>query len=302
MSGSASLTINLMLALAADSGPDAAEVLRRAEHCFAQGVEQKKDPLLARKHFAESAARYAELNDLKIRNADLYLNWGNAELLAGRVPWAILAYQRGLHLEPGRLDLVENLRLARDRVAYPSRPGLRPVDDDSPLSLASLWLPWLPGCWRGIVCVAAILFYVAACFAFMRWFILRPGLVPTLTLLLILLAGACGYLWYRAEARFQEVETHPTVVISQEIDFLHGNGPSYPVHDVVPRLEPGVEARLFIRARRLAAGSAGRGLGRLGAEGGGTHCGRLTSICRFALADAMRTLNGERRCIERVVS
>ena len=27
-------------------------------------------------------------------NADLYLNWGNAELLAGNLPQAILAYRR----------------------------------------------------------------------------------------------------------------------------------------------------------------------------------------------------------------
>src|SRR5262249_51268809 len=69
----------------ADSGPRA--ILAEAESAFARGTNTE-DQAKARAEFARAAALYAQI---QARNPALCLNEGNAQLLAGVVPQAILA-------------------------------------------------------------------------------------------------------------------------------------------------------------------------------------------------------------------
>src|SRR5262245_30775323 len=68
-------------------------------------------------------------------NPDLHLNEGNAQVLAGQLPDAILAYQRGMRLAPSDSRLRDNLTYVRQRIAYPGEHGRPP---------ASTWPSWLP--------------------------------------------------------------------------------------------------------------------------------------------------------------
>src|SRR5439155_9909951 len=72
-----------------------------------------------------------------VHNAALYRNQGNALLLAGDWPGAILAYRRGLRFSPNDRQMRANFVYARDQVVYSSADSFaRPP--------VGLWPPWLP--------------------------------------------------------------------------------------------------------------------------------------------------------------
>src|SRR5262249_7871984 len=60
---------------------------------------------------------YEELVHRGVANADMEATLGNAYFLAGDLPRAIVAYQRGLRLDPNDTALPRNLTSARDKVA-----------------------------------------------------------------------------------------------------------------------------------------------------------------------------------------
>src|SRR5262245_48200826 len=114
------LALSLTLpVLAADPLTDA-ELLARAETAFQQGLATRATPRSAREHFAQAAADYGTLRQRGDRSAALLRNQGNAYLLAGELPRAILAYRRGLHLAPGDRRLRSNLAYARQQVISPN--------------------------------------------------------------------------------------------------------------------------------------------------------------------------------------
>src|SRR5262245_9512487 len=116
---------------ASSSAFDAPRVRAEAESAFARG-KATEDPVKARAEFARAAMLYAQLRG---SNPDLHLNEGNAQVLAGQLPDAILAYQRGMRLAPSDSRLRDNLTYVRQRIAYPGEHGRPP---------ASTWPSWLP--------------------------------------------------------------------------------------------------------------------------------------------------------------
>lgn len=213
------------------------ELLDQALRCFDQGVQAKQDPNQARKHFVEAAAKFSQLQAAGAHNADLYLNWGNAELLADNVPAAILAYRRGLRLAPGRRDLLDNLALAQARIH--STGGGTTSATDAWLSL----IPWLPAYLHGMLFAATVLAYALACLSLATWLKLRPGRLPGRAMLLLVLTAACAFFWHREHARLQHDLDHPLVVMKRETPLVLGNGPSYPPHPSIATLQAGMEAR-----------------------------------------------------------
>ena len=200
-----------------------------------------------RKLFASSAGHYAELHASGVSSVLLYRNWGNAEFLANRVPQAIFAYRRGLQLDPGNAELLENLYFARSRVTYPPGSDSQPPLDDSRWSALAHWLPWLPRYARELLCLGTILLYTLACLAGLRWYTFRRTLLPGRAVLLLFLAGCCGFSWQREEAQLKEEQAHPLVVIERDVGFFRGNGDSYPRHEKIPILHAGMEARRLIQ-------------------------------------------------------
>src|SRR5262249_59630657 len=121
----------------------------------------------ARRHSRAAGERFEELRRRGARNALLYRNLGNSLFLAGNLPGAILAYRRGLRLEPGDRDLRRNLELVRAEVGYPPGSSLGRPRDVSP--------PWLPSLAPGRLFWAGVAFYTVAWGLLTRWLVRRRG-------------------------------------------------------------------------------------------------------------------------------
>ncbi len=220
--------------------PDDAELLRRAESAFRRGAAQRSDPDRARQDFAEAARCYDLLRSRGADNAELYRNQGNAHLLAGELPQAVLAYRRGLRCAPHDAGLQENLDYARDQVHY-GPEGLGRPDD-------ALWPVWLPRIDRAFLLLAAFLLYAPACVLATRGLMTSDGRLMGRAILLLALAVAAAGLWtYLTWRGWREAE-HPLVVVARDgVPLSRGNGPTYPPHPRLPQLNRGMEARLLHR-------------------------------------------------------
>ncbi len=241
----AHLTAGLLLALGQSSGePQAlgdAELLRRAEAAFRAGAAQRADPEKARQAFAEAAHHYGLLRQRGADNADLYRNAGNAHLLAGELPEAILAYRRGLRCAPHDAELRANLEYARDQVLYVGPEGRgRPLADD--------WPSWMPPLDRGLFLMAAFLLYALACVSAVRGLLAGRDTGLGQAAVLLALAVAAGGLWTYLTWRVSRDAGQPVMVVSaEEVPLWRGNGPTHEMHKTMPHLHRGMEGRLLHR-------------------------------------------------------
>ncbi len=158
------------------------EVAERAEAEFQEGVRLRPTADKARPHFQSAAEYFDELRRRGAHNAALYRNLGNAYLLAGDLPHAILSYRRGLRLAPNDLALRDSLAEARERVVYPASGGLgRPRSDARP--------PWLPHSRAEWLVISGGVCYVLAWACLTRWLMVRRGRLLVVGLIALLLAG-----------------------------------------------------------------------------------------------------------------
>jgi hypothetical protein len=230
-----------MTALVSAASPSESELLAQAERSFAAGLRLRAQPALARPLFRGAAEAYAQLRQRGFDNTELDRNEGNAWLLAEEVPQAILAYRRGLLLDPTDADLREGLTCARERVRYASSGNFaRPPTDDRP--------PWLPRLGLRAWSFALLVFCYALCWVCLaRWRMTRRprllylglgGFVAVAVAALLLSVGA----YYEARAT-----GGPVVVLAKDDVLLRrGNSTAYPARYETP-LNRGVEARLLFR-------------------------------------------------------
>lgn len=94
------------------------DLRRRAEEHFAEGLRLRDRGERGTRAFRACAEALEELRRQGVDNPLLEQNLGNAYLLAGDLPRAILAYRRGLRLAPGDAALRARLALARERVVF----------------------------------------------------------------------------------------------------------------------------------------------------------------------------------------
>jgi hypothetical protein len=213
----------------------AVEVKDRAETAFAEGSRRRDDPDAARPYFRTAAACFDELRRRGAGNATLYRNLGNAQLLAGDLPRAILSYRRGLHFAPGDHDLNVGLEAARGLVSYP--PGSQ-LGQPGPAGRAS-WLARMEGEW---VIAGAALLYTVACIALTRWLMTRRRML--LAGSLAALSGA-GLLTFVAVSEAAGKPSGPLVVIAEDGVLLRkGDGLSFPPRYPTP-VNRGVEGQLL---------------------------------------------------------
>jgi hypothetical protein len=213
-----------------------AEVLNLAEESWkttsAQAV-QPGDPV-----FGQLARCYEELRRRGIDNSALNRNLGNAYLLAGDVPRAILAYRRGLREAPADRSLQEGLAFARSQVAYPADSTLgRPPVQNRP--------PWLPRLATGWYLTLAILLHTLGWLLAARWWMNRRMWPLTGAIACFVTAALCLTALIAEELRARDLQTRPVVVITDDGVLLRaGNGLRYPAAYETP-LARGVEARLL---------------------------------------------------------
>ncbi len=243
----------LLIALSLAAPPPDEQVQRQAEAAYRQGLEAHGRSLEARKHFARAAALFEELRRRGARSAALDLDRGQAYLLAGDLPRAILAYHHGLRLAPNDATLRDRLEDARKQVDYDAAGafGRPPVEN---------WPPGVPRpTTRGLLILVLVCFGVG-CVALTRRAMTGGGGALAVAATALVLAAVLG-----AGLVVQVVESgrgrnHPLVVIAAGKVVLHkGNGANYPCYDAAARtwqeaeggmpaectpLHRGVEARL----------------------------------------------------------
>jgi hypothetical protein len=212
-------------------------ILREAESAFDDALRLRDRPAEARPLFRQAADRYAALHERGLRSPGLYLSQGNAFFLANELPQAMLAYRRGLRLDPNDRDLRRNLETARAQVVYPasSELGRQPLDH---------WPPWLPRPTTGFFVVLAAVLGALGWLGLTRWRMTRRTGFLWFGILAFaaaaLPAGGWGIMsWQHAEAR-----RNPLVVIAGDrVHVSKGNGVAYPLRYAEP-LNRGVEGRL----------------------------------------------------------
>jgi hypothetical protein len=225
----------LTLLTVTDHGDVNAELVRRAEQAFHQGVAAQARVQEARRHFAQAAELFGELHSHGVRSPALYLDLGNAEYLAGRPERALWAYQSGLRLDPRDQRLRENLQQVRAGIHYPAggRARLEP----------EIW----PQAKPVPLLVAAFATYALACLVATLWFYRpAPALMGSLCALAVATTVSLVAL-ARVLAQAEHDRLQPVVVVSEETPLYRGNGPSYPPHPDLPSLPRGVEARQLLR-------------------------------------------------------
>jgi hypothetical protein len=216
------------------------QVLQMAERAFSQGVLARERPDQARPLFRTAGDCYTALHQRGVQNADLDRNQGNAYLLAGDLPRAILAYRRGLRLAPADRLLQANLAYARAQVIFPEAGTLgRPPEEQRPP-----WLPWIAPGWR---LAFGLGFYSLACLALVRWRMVQAGrwlaVAAAAALATMLLAFSLA-----ADEHLRRQEAlYPLAIIAKDgVQLRKGNGLAYP-----PRYQSavnrGAEARVLFQ-------------------------------------------------------
>jgi hypothetical protein len=223
--------VMLSVLLAAD-----ATVAQAALAAFQRGLECRERQEKSRGHFRAAADGFEELRRRGVRNSALERDLGNAYLLASDLPQAILAYRRGLRLQPNDRVLRANLETARQRVLFLEGSGLgRPPDDRRP--------PWLPHAPRTLFTGAA-LSYLAFCVLLTRWYMVRRSRL--LGAALVCLTGAAAATVLLVAGGLLE-SSRPVVVIAADgVRLRKGNGQSFSPRYDTP-LNRGVEASLLYR-------------------------------------------------------
>ena len=217
------------------------EILTQAETVFYAGVAHRDNDAKARPLFRKAAELFAELRRLGSASPELHRNEGTARLFSGDLPGAILAYHRGLRLNPDDRPLQQALAYARSRVEFPSaedRATLSPREEPPHRLKYALrqWGVWLiaglsAGGWAAVV----------------RWRVTREATWAwvggvLIALAIVLIAGRAE------EFRIRQVEASiPFAVVRQAEVLRKGDGPSFAPRRDNP-LPAGVE--LTIRLQR----------------------------------------------------
>jgi tetratricopeptide (TPR) repeat protein len=185
----------------------------------------------------ETAAKLADAYArLDTPSASRYFNLGNAAYLADRLPEAILAYRRGLQLDPNDAGLRDNLDYARAKVQGPFASMGRPEED--------AWPPWLyqPSSWQ--VLMASLGLYSLACALLTRWFVMRRRALLVRAVVVFVLSALGGAYWLYLEDQTARHRQNPLVIVQiDRLPLRKGNGPSYDVNPDLPQLARGMEAR-----------------------------------------------------------
>jgi hypothetical protein len=227
-----------------------------ARQSFVEGVARRNNDVAARPYFLKAAFEYDFLRRCRCINfyPEVCLNEGNSNVLAGHIPNAIIAYCRGLNLDPDRADLRQGLAYARSRVDFAG-------DERAKLTPRPESFGWLRGPLRRFGLFALAATSAIGWFSLTRWRMTRSrsALFVAAGFLTVAVALAAGRL-LDAEARRQAAH-EPLAITTREVVLRQGDGPSFAPRRDSP-LPAGVELTVRIDRGRwvqveLADGTLG---------------------------------------------
>ncbi len=196
-------------------------------------ASSKDDPIEARSLFADAAAAFDAIETRQPVNAAFYRAQGNAHFFAGEIGKAVLAYRRGLEIQPADERLADALNIARAAVSSVETPS----PHTTIMGVLTRWRQYLPGALvAGLLAVAWVVLWGILIRA--RLERRRPNLliVSTAATVSLVTGTALGATWWQAADR------SPVVLIA---DADARNGPSSTIYDPTfnSPLSQGVEAR-----------------------------------------------------------
>lgn len=220
----------LSLALLLPGEATEAELLREAEQAFAEGLERRDEEDGGVRSFRRSAVALASLRKRGLEGAALFANEGNAWLLAGDVPRAIVAYRLGLREYPEDEGLRVGLANAREEVKYPGDAGSRRPPDEPIAYRVSPRLRF----------VGMVLCWSLACLAVAGWRLVGG---PAWLVAGVLAGGLAAFL---AVGLLRDQGANPSFVVVRRDEVLlrQGNGDLFPVWSETP-LSRGTEAEVL---------------------------------------------------------
>jgi tetratricopeptide (TPR) repeat protein len=214
-------------------------VLEHARTLFLEAVGAEVQGAHPETQFKEAVRDLEQFARLHSKAPGYYLALGNATLLAGDLPRAILAYREGLQGAPPSKDLRSNLGYARSLVVYRNdssvgRPPPKGLSAIAPLTFRRLF-------WGSLIVYTLALISLLHGWRQGRKRLFSISLAAALSAFLVM--STIGYsVWLQHQS-----SRHPLLVLSQDAVVLRrGNGASYPPR-LDARLNKGVEARLLFR-------------------------------------------------------
>jgi hypothetical protein len=219
------------------------ELVAKARAAFQAGLAVRQDSTLARPLFVEAAEACGDIVGGGCHDASIYKSEGNAWLLAGDLPRAILAYRQGLVHDPANRPMQACLEYARDQVVYHHPDNLGRPPSASPRWLLIYGLPASTLGWLMVAswAVALLMFVYWRC---SRMHQLSRLLLSVSAVLFALVPVFALVLIFRV-SDYHQAQAESVVVVSQDGIVLRvGNGLSYlPKYQTA--LNQGVEARLL---------------------------------------------------------
>jgi hypothetical protein len=236
--------IILAIVLSADQTLASADgtLLERAHAWFQTGLERRETPEQSRDLFLRSARTYARVSEHRKGDAELFQSEGNAWLHAGELAQAILAYRRGLALDPAHPGLRTCLEFTRGLVIYH-----KPENVGKPPAL-SFWSSSATAFGAPAYFAVAAASYAAACALVVWWWLRRGVAILAMSGLFLALAAITGGLFATQAWMIADQRSCPIAVVAEDaVELRTGNGASYPPKFGTP-LHRGVEAKaLFFR-------------------------------------------------------
>jgi hypothetical protein len=234
---SIALCFALVSGEAASDNQQARSVAEHARILFLEAVAAQPSAAHSETRFKEAVQDLELFARLHSKAAGYYLALGNAALLGGDLPAAILAYRQGLHIAPGSRELRSNLQYARSLVSYSKDSSIGLPTPEGRVVFFTL----------GQLFLCSVIVYTLALIALVHGWRWRQkwllGISLTTTLCAFLAVLTIGHaVWLQSQS-----SRHPLLVLSKDAVVLRrGNGVSYPPRFDAP-LNRGVEASLLFR-------------------------------------------------------
>lgn len=213
-----------------------ADDVANGEISFQAGIRSRGNAANARAQFRQAALHYANMRmKFGVNTVALHRNEGNARILAGDLPGAIIADRRGLALDADDPALNQGLQYARSQVPFASAEDRRrfspPVEP----------FQWARRYFRQWGLAASGVFACVGWIGLTRWQMVRHRWLAFVGgfALLTAVTGIAAR-WVEAELRSQQLAI-PLVVTSRPVHLRTGDGQSFPPQVEAP-LPAGVEA------------------------------------------------------------
>ncbi|QDS96513.1 Tetratricopeptide repeat protein [Roseimaritima multifibrata] len=191
-------------------------ILAEADAAYTEGLEiAETDSADAKELFATAMTKYQLLVDSDVRNADLFINLGNASMQSGKLGLAIANYEKALQLDPGN-------KQARKNLAFADKLVSGTTTSDQPHAESMLTLPEnLRSVARWVLGISSVAFWglLILRLVYLQFPVWKYAVVPLALLLL------CGGALFWSPAQTQP--SFNAIIVAGNVSLRSGDGAGF---------------------------------------------------------------------------